>query len=91
MDVGRAEAAGAHAGVGQPADQAVADDVQARSMNVRPPCSSFSARWPVSAMISPRSGQGLNRHEMRKKRSSFVSDHSSRRIASRVLPPLRMM
>jgi hypothetical protein len=36
-------------------------------------------------------GPWRNRHDMRKKRSSLVSDQSSRRIASRVLPPLRMM
>lgn len=63
----------------------------ARSMNDRPPCSSFSARWPVRAMISPRSGHGRNWHAMRKKRSSRISLHSSRKIARRVLPPLRMM
>lgn len=60
-------------------------------MNVKPPRSSFSARCPVSATISPRAGHGRNRHDMRKKRSSFVSVQSSRRIASLVLPPLRMM
>ena len=41
--------------------------------------------------ISPRSGHGRNWHAMRKKRSSRVSLQSSRRIARRVLPPLRMM
>ena len=60
-------------------------------MKVSPPRSSFSARCPVSATISPRAGHGRNRHAMRKKRSSWSRSHSSRRIASRVLPPLRMM
>src|SRR3546814_7345230 len=50
-------------------------------MNVRPPRSSFSARCPVNATISPRAGQGRNKHDMRKNRSSLVSDQSSRRIA----------
>ena len=45
----------------------------------------------VPSPADPRAGQGRNRHGMRKKRSSRVSAHSSRRIASRVLPPLRTM
>lgn len=48
-------------------------------------------QWPVNMTTSPRLGHGRNRHDTRKNRSSLVSDHSSRRIASRVFPPLRMM